>query len=168
MDRSTYDLRRFHHKLLEHGSRAPKRYWLTDVHAALYDEHRRAGIGGYVNTRLDDGLFLGTYVLAVALTEIIHPVYVFAPEQHMFWVVDAIERINAQVFRCRQGRRHADAVQALRGAIKQLRLSCRLHERDEPERWVMFGFTSADPLPSWAADRLLDLPRAHEARALSG
>lgn len=146
------DVHRFHHSLLgTNKGRTPDEFWLSDVHTALYSAYPE--MRGFSNSERDEALFLATFVLALAITEVIHPVYVAVPKPQVTWVVDQIERIGRYIFRCRKGDKEGSLV--LRQAFRQIRVTFKF-DPQEPERWVMFGFKNTDVIPDWAKNHLLE------------
>ena len=150
------DVQRFHLKLLGvNQGRTPEEFWLHDAYKALYSAHDN-GLHGYSTAQLYESLFTATLVLALALTESIHPVYFAVPKKHVKWVVEQVERVGRYIFRCRKGDK--EGVVVLRQAFQQIRVTHKILELgEEPERWVMLGFTNEDVLPPWAKSRLLPL-----------
>ncbi len=149
------DVQRFHLNLLgHHQGRTPAQFWLNETHKALYTAYPD-DLHGFSGSVLDEERFLATLVLALAITEIIYPVYFAVPKPHVRWVVNQIEQIGRYIFRTRKGNK--DGVLALRQAFQQLRVTYQILELAEPpERWVMFGFTNEDILPPWAKGHLLE------------
>lgn len=154
----------FHKALFGHGTKVPEDFQLSDVHRALYDAYDADGKHGFSSASLLSDRFLATIVLALALTDGIRPVYVAIPKRHFKWALDQVENIARQVMRIRK--KNTPAVNIMRAAFGQLRMTSDILREPEPDRWVMFGFTSGDIVPPWAEGRLLELeePRTAEVR----
>lgn len=154
----------FHMKLFGNGRKTPEEFQLSDVHRALYDAYDAEDKHGFSSASLLQDRFLATIVLALALTEVIRPVYVAIPKPHFKWALDQVENVARQVMRTRK--KDKDAVVIMRAAFQQLRMTSEILREPEPERWVMFGFKNGDIIPDWAHGRLLELeePRPAEAR----
>lgn len=151
------DVHAFHRHLLGiDANRTPEEFRLHDIHAALYNAYTNDGIHGYSNSAQNETLFTATLVLALCLTEIIHPVYLAVPKPHIKWVVhEQVERVGRHIFRCRKKEKEGALV--LRQAFKQIRVTHEILRMEEPPRWVMFGFKSDDIIPEWAKGKLLEV-----------
>ena len=157
------NVRQFHLDLLgRNAQRTPQEFWLTKTHEELYNAYA-SGMHGYSGAQLSEGRFLATLVLALALTEVIHPVYFAVPKPRVQWTVDQIEKIGRHIFRIRKGDK--EGVLVLRQAFQQLRVTSKILELEEPERWVMFGFKNDDILPNWAKNHLLESGELEEPRS---
>lgn len=154
----------FHAKLFGTGRKTPEEFQLSGVHCALYDAYDAEGKHGFSSASLHEDRFLATIVLALALTEVIRPVYVAIPKPHFKWALDRVENIARQVMRIRK--KDKNSVVIMRAAFQQLRMTSEILREPEPDRWVMFGFKNDDVLPDWAHGRLLELeePRPAEVR----
>lgn len=160
MNASTFHL----HLLSGNQHQTPAEFQLSDTHKKLYEAYEIGNKHGFSSAELDSERFLGTIVLALALTEAIKPVYVAIPKPHFKWALDQVENIGRHVMRHRK--KDKDAVLILRTAFQQMRMTSEILREPEPDRWVMFGFRNEDILPEWAKGRLLELeaPRSAEAR----
>lgn len=151
------DVHRFHRDLLGHTKgRTPEEFWLNDIYSALYTAFEKDGLHGFSSSEQDPTRFAATMVLALCLTEVIHPVYLVVPKHQVNWIVGQIERVGRYIFRCRKGEK--DSVIVLRNAFQQIRAIPITLGLPAPERWVMFGLRNTDPLPPWANGQLLELP----------
>ena len=149
------DITTFHYKLLGvKQSLTPEPFRLSEALRNLYEGYPT--MRGFDNSSEDFEKFLGAFVMALAQTDGVFPVYLVMPRAHMKWAFDQIEVISRHIFRMRKGQR--EGVKAIRTALRQIRASHQVVSEPEPDRWVMFGFESSDlRLPSWAKDRLLSV-----------
>lgn len=147
------DIAAFHLRLLGVNPAAtPEQFWLTDQLRRLYKGF--PDLRGFDDATADEGRFLGAFVMALAQTQAVYPVYLILPKARMKWAFDQIEAVSRHIFRVRKSQR--DGVKTLRDALRQIRATSRAVAGAEPERWSMFGFSSKDPLlPAWAEGRLL-------------
>lgn len=149
------DVHRFHRDLLgHHKGRTPEEFWLSDTYSALYTAYEERQLRGFSSTARDPMKFAATFVLALCLTEVIHPVYLAVPKHQVTWVVGQVENVGRYIFR--QRKNDKDGVLVLRRAFQQIRAIPLALGFPEPERWVMFGFQNTDPLPPWAQGQLLE------------
>lgn len=148
------DIQRFHLKLLGiDKGRTPKEFWVTDLHTALYTAYED-GLHGFSTSQLHEVAFVATLVLALGLSEVINPVYFAVPKQHLKWVIAQMENVGRHIFRIRKGDKEGALV--IREAFQQIRVTHKILDLEEPERWVMFGFKNEDVLPEWAKGKLLE------------
>jgi len=146
---------RFHLRLLGTDKhRTPEEFWLHETYEALYTKYPN-GVHGYANKALHESLFTATFVLALHQTGMIRPVYILMPKPHLPWVIDQIERVGRHIFRMRKGEKEGSL--KLREAFRQIRPAQASLVMPEPDRWLMFGFSNEDVLPTWAKGKLLEL-----------
>jgi hypothetical protein len=151
------NLAKFHVKLFGHDpSETPEAYLITVSQLALYTGHTDLGFRGFSNNERDEELFLATFVLALNQTQGTERTVLVVAQPHVRWAIKQVETIARYAFRRRQGD-PKEEVRVLRDAFYQLNLTSKVLRIDEPERWVIFGFNEADPLPIWAKDKLLTI-----------
>jgi hypothetical protein len=153
---------RFHLRLLGHDRRrTPEEFWLHETYSTLYTAF--PNLHGYSSSEPHESLFMATFVLALHQTGTIRPVYIMMPKPKLPWVIDQIERIGRHIFRTRKSDR--EGALKLREAFRQIRPAQVTLDMPEPDRWLMFGFSSGDILPVWANGKLLDLGELEVPRA---
>ena len=151
----------FHAKLLGNTSQTPEQFRITSLHQALYDGYDRQDKRGFsVDPDFGESQFLATAVLALALSEGVKPVYIAIPGSQCKWVIDQVEELARHVIRIRKTDKAA--IQVMRTAFQQLRITAELWNEAEPSRWVSFGFRPSDPVPDWAQGKLLELGSIRE------
>lgn len=148
------DIAVFHQDLLGRNRQlTPQEFWLTDSLKKLYEEFPN-GARGFDSAKENEELFLGVFVAALAQTQRIYPVYFIVPKARMKWTFDRIEIVTRHMFKVRKGK--VEGVRAIREALRQIRATSRAVSGEEPDRWVIFGYTNSDPLlPKWAKGRLV-------------
>ncbi len=135
---------------------------LTWQHQRLYTGYVTSGARGY-SGQMGPAFpvadrFLATIVLALYQTKLpgedeMHNVVLLFPKAILMWYRKRLEGTVRYIFRIRKGQRAGCRV--LKEAINHLGRNHRLLQIREPDRWVIFGFTAADPLPPWAQGRMV-------------
>jgi len=156
------DVDLFHRKLLgKDQSRTDTRFRLTSVHRQLYTAFANSGVRGYsgqFDPERSASRFLATLVLALFQTQLPgetdpHHVTILLPKPALSWYRRQVEEIARFIFSQRKGQ--TEAVQVITLAFHHLRRTHHLLQIAEPDRWVIFGFESTDPLPTWVQGHLL-------------
>lgn len=134
----------------------------TELQVRLYNEYPRAR--GFSHGALDQERFRA--VLNLALVLAIPPdgdlsntqtTYVFFPKPHERWVVAEIRESAERIFSRLREERRVDAAKFTGECFKALRLGhLVLQLPGAPERWVAFGFTKEDPIPTWMMEHLIE------------
>lgn len=139
-------LERFHEALV--GSPPNK------IQAYFYRQYE-SGVRGYSYVALDPKRFMAVFVTALWLAgRDKQRVYFLCPPVARAWVV-AHMRGSVRAF-VRKHRKNTQTVQAIQEAVQRLLLGGRILQlRNEPERWLAYGFGSDTPVPEWLNRRLL-------------
>jgi len=152
------DIANFHCNLLGLDPKlTPESYRLTARQRMLYTNFER-GARGYASGDLNEGDFLGAFVVAIYQTNGssgVRPVTLVVPTYRQKWVLVQVKNVARHVFRSRRGKR-AEALH-LREAFQSLVLSDAVPF--EPKHWATFGYEQSEHLPQWLQDGLLESPQ---------
>ena len=150
------DVALFHLKLL--GARPEENFRLTPQHRWLYNGFAKSGLRGYSGNEANETRFLATLVLALYQVKTpeeteMHRVALILPKPLTHWYREQVKAIATYVFSKRQGQ--TEACRVITDAFAHLLRTSQVLQIRQPDRWVIFGFQSDDPLPPWVQGHLL-------------
>jgi hypothetical protein len=82
--------------------------------------------------------------------------YLLLPRTHQTWAIARVKSIAERMFAGFKAKRQIPLAKSMGKCFEHMVTGHHvLQMHGEPEAWVAFGFTLADPLPSWLGKKLL-------------
>lgn len=118
----------------------------SELHLKFYEASAR----GFNKGDFNEEEFLSPFVLAIHQATR-GPVIVIVPRALEQEVLGAITSESRRILRRFRGK--PEPVKRFTDAVKRLKLAGKMAD-NEPERWVSFGLSDKDPIPSWLKSKL--------------
>jgi len=127
----------------------------TETQVQLYS--RFPEFRGFSDQTLDPEILEAIVILGLTFGTVQERVFVLAPVVHENWVLAEFNKVTDLVFNeVKKHPNRAGVAKAYGMMFKKLALMGRLLQfKEEPARWVSFGFSAEDPIPDWMPPRLL-------------
>jgi hypothetical protein len=134
-----------------------------EAHARLYRAFPSSL--GFASKQTDGVLFQAVLILALSQAgkaggeKDLHKVYFLTPQNLADgWVLEEFKSSAKRIFDRLKTGRSVEAVKHVGQLFHQVMVGSQIFSLPkEPERWVAFGFSRADPIPDWMREKLLDL-----------
>jgi hypothetical protein len=127
----------------------------TETQIRLYENF--PAFRGFSDKTLNPEVLEATIVLGLTFGLARDRVFVLAPVAHEDWVLAEFNKVTDLVFNeCKKNPNRVRIAEGYGRLFKKLAIMGRLLQfKEEPVRWVSFGFSAEDPIPEWMPQRLL-------------
>jgi len=127
----------------------------TGIQVRLYENFPT--FRGFSDKTLNPEVLEAVIVLGLTFGTAQDRVFVLAPVAHEDWVLEEFNKVTDLVFNeCKKHPHRARVAKAYGTLFKKMAIMGRLLQfKEEPVRWVSFGFSAEDPIPEWMPQRLL-------------
>jgi hypothetical protein len=123
----------------------------------LYSAFEEMGCRGVASRDLVLARFQAAVVLAlfeVNASKSKEFVYLVVPKAHEPWALVKLATLAGEAFKLRK--KDKESILAVKNAFARLKIGTKPLHLKPDVRWVAFGFSKTDPVPSWMASKLAE------------